>query len=284
MLMSLTYGEKSLSPIEFLMTEPSPFRRLLKYAVGRLELGSFDFRYRIDALARMHYAYIMHQAARLASKLGQDRISVLEFGVAGGNGLLIMEQYAEALERQFPVTFEIYGFDTGSGLPAPKDYRDLPYHWQQGFFAMDQDRLRSRLQRSKLVLGDVAETCRTFFEDFTPAPIGAVAHDLDFYSSTAAGLKLFDAAPEHLLPRIFCYFDDTVGTDIELYSDHVGERLAINEFNAERELRKIGIPYYLRAREGLRDWRHQIWVCHLFDHPRYSDFVGEQGQQLPLGQ
>ena len=46
--------------------------------------------------------------------------------------------------------------------------------------------------------------------------------------------------------------------------------------------RKIAVPHYLRAREGLGSWRHQIWICHLFRHPRYNDFVGEQNQQLPL--
>ncbi len=271
-----------MSPIEYLMTEKMPLRRALKRLIGRAELGSFLFRYRIDALQRMQYGYVLYQAAKLAAKLGQRRISAIEFGVAGGRGLLCMERYAEEIERLFPVEIEIYGFDTGEGLPPPKDYRDLPYHWQEGFFAMDGQQLRDKLKRSKLVIGNVADTWQSFVTDHAPAPIAAVAHDLDFYSSTVEGLKLFGIDHSHLMPRIFCYFDDTLGSDVELYSDFTGERLAIEEFNAASDDRKIAVPHYLRAQEGLGPWRHQIWVCHLFRHPRYNDFVGEPNQQLSL--
>lgn len=271
-----------MRPIEYLMVEKAPLRSIAKRLIARLGLGSFEFRYRIEALQRMQYAYIMYQAAKLAAKLKQPRISVLEFGVAGGVGLLWMERYAEEIERIFPVEIEIYGFDTGAGLPPPSDYRDLPYHWKEGFFAMDKPALEAQLKRAKLVMGDVADTCATFVRNCNPAPIGAVAHDLDFYSSTVDGLKLFDADASHLMPRIFCYFDDTIGSDIELYSDFTGERLAIEDFNAASQKRKIAVPHYLRAQEGLGTWRHQIWISHLFDHPDYNRFVGEENQQLSL--
>lgn len=264
------------------MTDPMPLRRALKKLIAKSEVGSFAFRYRIEALQRMHYAVILYEGARLASLLGYPRISALEFGVAGGNGLRCLERYAEEIEKLFPVEIEIYGFDTGAGLPPPKDYRDLPYHWQQGFFAMDKSVLERSLSRAKIVYGDVQETCRDFFQSYNPAPIAAVAHDLDFYSSTRDGLTLFTQDSKYLLPRLFCYFDDTIGSHRELYSDFTGERLAIKEFNRAHEKRKIAVPHYLRAREGLGSWRHQIWVCHSFDHPRYNDFVSEKNQQLPL--
>lgn len=273
---------KHLRAIEYLMVEKTPLRSIAKRLIARLGLGSFEFRYRIEALQRMQYAYIMYQAAKLATKLRQPRISVLEFGVAGGAGLLWMERYAEEIERIFPVEIEIYGFDTGAGLPPPSDYRDLPYHWKEGFFAMDKAALETKLKRAKLVMGNVADTCATFVRDHNPAPIAAVAHDLDFYSSTVDGLKLFDVNTTHLMPRMFCYFDDTIGSDTELYSDFTGERLAIEDFNTANQMRKIAVPHYLRAREGLGTWRHQIWVCHLFDHPDYNRFVGEENQQLSL--
>ena len=275
-------GVKCVGPFEYLMTDKAPLRGAVKKVVAKLGLGSFQFRYRIEALQRMQYAYIIFQAAKLAAKLKQPRISILEFGVAGGAGLLWMERYAEEVERIFPVEIEIYGFDTGAGLPPPTDYRDLPYHWKEGFFAMDKAVLGAKLKRAKLVMGNVADTCSTFVRDFNPAPIGAVAHDLDFYSSTVDGLKLFDSQAAHLMPRMFCYFDDTIGSDIELYSDFTGERLAIDHYNAAHEQRKIAIPHYLRAQEGLGTWRHQIWVCHVFDHPDYNRFVGVENQQLPL--
>lgn len=270
------------NPVEFMMNHKAPVRHLVRRAIRDTGLGSFEFRYRIGALHRMNYAYIVYQAARLATRLGQRRIAVIEYGVAGGTGLIWLERHAESVEKLFPVEIEVYGFDTGGGLPSPRDYRDLPYHWQAGFFSMDYEALQRKLRRAKLVLGDVAETWKSFFDTHRPAPIAAVAHDLDFYSSTAAALNMFAVDYDKLMPRIFCYFDDTIGGDDELYSDFTGERLAIAEFNAAHANRKIAVPHYLRAQDPGEIWRHQIWVCHHFDHPRYNEFIGVQDQHLPL--
>ena len=96
---------------------------------------------------------------------------------------------------------------------------------------MDVDTLRKKLTRAKLVLGDVAETRKSFFHEFNPAPIGAILHDLDFYSSTHEALKLFDVDAKYFLPRVFMYFDDIKGNNTWLASEYTGELLAINEFN-----------------------------------------------------
>lgn len=268
--------------LEFLATDPAPLRAILRRLIGRSGLGSTRFRYAIGAVDRPHYAFIMYQAAQLAARLGHKRVSVLEFGVAGGNGLLAMEHHAEAIERLFPVTFEIYGFDTGGGLPEPKDYRDLPYLWQAGFFAMDQAALANKLKRSTLVIGNVSETGPGFFESYNPAPIGAVSHDFDFYSSTVEGLKTFEGDSRRLLPRVFCYFDDTLGGEEQLYSEFTGERLAIEDFNAAHQDRKIGTPFFLRARQALGAWVNQIWVLHVFSHPQYGKYISQDADQLPL--
>ena len=266
-----------------LMTAPQPLRQLLRAIIRKAALGGPLFRYRIGAVERPHYAYLVYQAAQLAHRLGQERVSVIEFGVAGGAGLLALERHADWVEKLFPVTIEIYGFDTGEGLPEPEGYRDLPYHWKPGFFRMDQAALRARLRRSKLVLGNVRDTVGAFVETYRPAPIGAVSHDLDFYSSTLDGLKLFDVAPAYLLPRIFCYFDDVIGGDIELYNDFTGERAAIHDFNAAHPRRKLSPAYYLMATAGFQMWHYQIWTAHLFDHPDYDRFVSDENQQLRLG-
>jgi hypothetical protein len=271
-----------VSTLAYLMNDPTPVRRVLREAIARTGLGSFEFRYRIGALRKMSYAYIIYQAALLAKRLGEPRISVLEFGVAGGNGLVWMERHAEQVEKLFGVKIDIYGFDTGEGLPAPIDYRDLSYHWKPGFFKMDQDALKKRLKRSTLVLGNVEDTCKTFFEDYNPAPIAAVSHDLDFYSSTMSGLRLFEGAEGRMLPRVLCYFDDVIGGDIELYSDFVGERLAIHDFNAAHADRKIADPYHLRGAKSFGHWQFNIWVLHLFGHAKYNAFVSDENQQLPL--
>src|SRR5258708_3636122 len=176
---------------------PSPVRSLCRRVISRCNLGTYTFRLGIDALDRPHYAYLVYQAARLAAQLGRKRVSVLEFGVAGGAGLLALEHHAYQIEKLFPVKIEIYGFDTGKGLPDPLDYRDLQYHWKPGFYEMNVPLLKSRIKRAKLVLGNVSDTVSGFFKEYSPAPIGAVSLDLDFYSSTAAALKLFEADQSH---------------------------------------------------------------------------------------
>jgi hypothetical protein len=254
---------------------------MAKALVQRVGIRSLELRMATGILSRPHYAYIVYNAATLGRKLGHRRISVIEYGVAGGRGLLVLEKYAIKLGRLLEIDIDVYGFDGGNGLPAPKDYRDLPYHWKSGMFQMDESKLRKRLQAATLVVGNIEQTSETFFEQFNPAPIGAVIHDFDFYSSTKVALKMLHAGPGYYLPRVFCYFDDTVGTVTELYNDYTGERLAINEFNEENQQIKLAQPYYLLARPGT-PWHHQIWICHFFDHPEYSTFVSLDNQQLPI--
>jgi hypothetical protein len=271
-----------MNVIARLMSETDIVRRALRVLLRRLRFGSWRFRYRIGALERMSYAYIVYEAARLAARLGVPSISVLELGVAGGNGLTVLERHAEAVERLFPVRIEVYGLDSGCGLPPPRDHRDLPYHWREGFFVMDREALEARLRRARLVIGALAETIPAFFDRHRPAPIGALAIDLDYYSSTTEALRLLEADEVWLMPRIFCHFDDTIGDEQSLYCEFTGERLAIDEFNRTHETRKIGVPPFLRVRGGAALWPHQIWVAHLFDHRHYSDFTSEPERQLPL--
>jgi hypothetical protein len=264
-----------------LALDPFPLRTIVCRAIQRLELFSYPRRLALMAVDRPHYGYCVYSAAALAKKLGYPKISVIEFGVAGGNGLVNLEYHAEQVSHAFGIEIEIYGFDTGEGLPEPVDYRDLPYHWKKGFFRMDVPKVRTRLKRAKLVLGDIRETSKSFFADYNPMPIGAVIHDFDFYSSTAVALGMFDANEKYYLPRVFCYFDDTIGTEVELYNDFTGERLAINEFNQTHTNKKLGVSYHLMSRKLTAPWFRQIWICHLFSHSRYNDFVSEEDQQLP---
>jgi hypothetical protein len=261
------------------MNEPQPVRRIIRAVIRKSGIGNPKFQYEIGAIARPNYAYIVYQATQLAHRLGRQRVGVLEFGVAGGAGLLALERHAEWIEKIFPVEIEIYGFDTGEGLPELDGYRDLQYHFKPGFFRMDTKTLKERLKRSTLILGNVRDTVTKFLSDHSPAPIGAVSFDLDFYSSTMDALKLFDAPITNLLPRVFCYFDDVIGGDIELYNDFTGERAAIHDFNATHADRKLSPAYYLTATAG-PVWHHQIWTLHNFNHPQYGYFVSAENQQL----
>ena len=255
--------------------------RKLKRIIRNFEIGSFSFRMETNALKRMPYAYICFNAAKLAKKLGYDRISVIEYGVGGGAGLLSLEEYTEEIKKMLGVQIDIYGFDTGQGLPKPTDYRDLPYHWKEGFFSMDKNDLLKKLKKAKLILGNIEETSKTFFSDYKPAPIGAVIHDFDYYSPTKIALSMMKDNKNFFLPRVFSYFDDTIGTDIELFNDYTGERLAINEFNSNNTDIKITRPYHFLA-QSKETWHHQIWIIHFFKHLKYNSFISQDNPQLPI--
>lgn len=265
-----------------LFNEPFPVRVLCRVIARRLHIGSYSFRLSIGAVVRPNYAYLVNQAARLAARLGQPKVSIFEFGVAGGAGLLALEYHAEEAEKLYPVKIEIYGFDTGKGLPEPIDYRDMLYHYRPGFYEMDVPKLQARLKRAKLILGNVTSTLKEFFAEYNPAPVGAVSHDLDFYSSTVTALQLFETGSTHFLPRVFCYFDDVIGGETELFGDFTGQRLAIRDFNDSHSKIKLTPIYYLRTNPAARRWHHQMWSLHLFEHPEYNTFVSEEDPQLPI--
>src|SRR6266567_7010704 len=123
----------------------------------KFPVGELDIRIKYDIFDRPEYAYGVYHAARLARGTGVTRLSVIEFGVAGGAGLLALERIAEQVGRFFRIDIDVLGFDSGVGLPRPPDdYRDHPYLWDEGYFRMDENLLRSKLRSAKLILGDVA--------------------------------------------------------------------------------------------------------------------------------
>jgi len=255
--------------------------RKLKRIIRKFNIGSFAFRMEINALKRMPYAYICFNAAKLAKKLGYEKISVIEYGVGEGSGLLSLEVYTEEIKKILGVQIDIYGFDTGQGLPEPVDYRDLPYHWKKGFFSMNKNDLLKKLKKTKLIIGNIQETSKTFFSNYKPAPIGAVIHDFDFYSPTKIALSMMEGNTNFFLPRVFSYFDDTIGNDIELFNDYTGERLAINEFNSNNADTKISTPYHFLA-QFKETWHHQIWIIHFFKHSKYNLFISQDNPKLPI--
>jgi hypothetical protein len=245
--------------------------------------ASFETKLKWDALERPAYAYGTYHAARQARALGLSSISVIELGVAGGQGLLALESHARTISAQLGIGVDVYGFDLVSGIPEPRDYRDLPYVWKPGYFAMDVDLLQSRLQTAELVLGDVASTVPEFLARPRLSPVGFVAFDLDYYSSTAAALALLSADASLLLPRVFCYFDDVVGDDSELHSEFTGELLAISEFNAQHRDRKLATIHGLRYKRMIAaEWHAKQFVLHFFSHPLYAKHIGRSDWQIPI--
>ncbi len=236
----------------------------------------------LGILPRPAYAYTAVCASETAVRLGCDEVTWIEFGVAGGAGLIALEAIKSEVEKRLPIRVRIVGFDMGSGLPTPADYRDLPYAWKRGFYEMDVPLLKSRLTSAELVIGPISDTLPAFIENGSShAPIGMISFDLDYYTSTVEALKIFDLAPESILPRVFCNMDDVIGSG-EVFSDFTGARLAIREFNALNELRKISACYDF-AQFAYERWQEKVMVHHNFQHPRYPEYVGDDtGGQLPI--
>ena len=223
---------------------------------------------------RPHFLWGVVNAAWLGKQLGLAKITAIEFGVAGGDGLVDLEGVASVVTERLQIGIDVYGFDSGAGLPPPQDYRDLPNLYQSGGFPMDQDALRRRLQHAHLILGPVVETVAPFIAS-APAPVGFISFDLDYYSSTMEAFRLFDGNSSALMPRVHCYFDDIMGFT---FSEFTGERLAIAEFNGSHATRKIspiyGLRYYLPPPHDRSQWVESMYLAHLFDHPRYGEYDG----------
>lgn len=219
---------------------------------------------------RPDYSWGVLHAGHLAKWLGVPRITVIELGVAGGNGLCALENAAALAERHLPVEIQVIGFDMGVGLPPPLDYRDMPNLYAAGDYAMNVDRLRARLSRADLRLGPVAETIPAFLEEDRGA-VGFISFDLDYYSSTVDAMAILRADHQRLLPRVHCYFDDIMGFTC---SEFTGERLAISEFNEAHPKRKLspifGMKYWVPRKYREESFTEKFYLAHVFDHPLYG--------------
>ncbi len=253
--------------------------RLLRFLPARLSTQIY-----FDSLDRPAYAYGLYVAALQAQRLGYERIGAVELGVAGGNGLVALERLAQRIGRHFGVEIEVHGFDTGAGLPKPADWRDHPYLWREGDYAMNVEALRARLSAARLWLGPVGDTVAQYLAS-APAPLAFVSFDLDYYSSTVDALPLLEAGAATRLPRVICYFDDIVDPDYAFFSEAAGELLAIEEFNGSHQGRHLSLLRSLVYTKPVRAaWHGKIYVLHDFEHERYrDDFLPGFRRQHPLG-
>ena len=71
-------------------------------------------------------------------------------------------------------------------------------------------------QKAKLIIGNIDETSKTLFEVHDPAPILAMFHDFDYYSSSKEAFMMLDKADKYYLPKIYTYFDDVMTIEVEL--------------------------------------------------------------------
>jgi len=265
-----------------LLGSPVPLRtQVVRKLLRLLPVGSFSARLDACAFDRPSHAFCLYNAALEAKALGHTAFTAIEFGVAGGNGLMLLCQYRDEIQRELGLTIHLIGFDAGSGLPPSTDPRDLLYTWPPGSFQMDVPKLQARLAgRVQLILGNVAETTRTLTLP-ADAPLGAVIFDLDYYTSTRDALTIFDQA--NVLPRVWCYFDDVEGTASNALTDHLGERAAIAEFNSTRNPldAHLALAYAFKFVPP-EPWHPRIFVYHRPSHPDYNRCLATEPHTLAL--
>lgn len=248
-----------------------------------LIFGNIRLKIKYDLVPRESYAYGILAAADLAKSHDINKISIIEFGVASGNGLLNMCYIADKVTKLTGVEFEIFGFDTGEGMPAPLDYRDHPEKYFTGDYPpINQENLLKYLpENAKLILGDISNSMEEIEKQITH-PIAFVSVDVDYYYSTVDCLKIFEKNKNLYLPYVFTYFDDIYNID---HNDYCGELLAINEFNMRNTLRKISKATMLNQTRIFRrsPWSHQIYLTHIFDHTTRSiEYIKERKKTISI--
>lgn len=267
-----------------LATRPIPLRTLImRRLLQRFPVGSWERRVRSGAVQRPHYAWCLHYAAQQAKSLGLRAMTVVELGVAGGNGLLCLCDHAAQIRKELGIEVHLVGFDSGGGLPTTSDVRDLHYLWPAGSFEMDRAALAHRLAgRAEIIFGNVAETVPNWLPP-VEAPLGCVMFDLDLYSSTRDALPLLTKT--NVLPRIWCYFDDISGfPDMEL-TDFIGEGAAVREFNEHPSrsiLRDNVSPARIFAAQMPEMWHRKMYIYHRLSHPLYDRCLSAEKHQLGL--
>lgn len=243
--------------------------------------GSYRAKVDFDLVVRQQYAFPILYAADAAKRYGHKAVTLIEFGVAGGAGLLNMCRIAERTQKATGIEFRIFGFDTGKGMPPPIDYRDLPESFQAGDFPMDPQRLKGALPGfAKLVLGDIADTVPEFLRSLDDeTPIGFVAVDVDYYSSAKKTLAALSGSPELYLPVVPVYLDD-IGVDGS--NPWTGELLAVEEFNRDNKFRKIAPFTLLRSRRIFKNtqWIDRMFAAHIHDHALRSQAHRRQSRNV----
>jgi hypothetical protein len=215
---------------------------------------------RWDAAERPNYLLGVLMAAEQAKEFGVAEISVAEFGVAGGAGLLCLQSYAQRVQAATGVKIHVLGFDTGAGLPlGTGDHRDHPEFWSAGDYPMQWDQLQPRLgPQTRLILGDVRETVPQFVRDELAAPLGFISIDVDLYSSTRDALRILSMPERKMLIRTLMYFDDV---EAVIYHRFAGELLAIAEFN--RDTPGVKIDRW-RTAGGRRPFPEEGWLRQMY--------------------
>lgn len=240
-----------------------------------LLFGNFIEKIRYDLVPRQPYAFGLNEAFRRVKlqKLNIKKILILEFGVASGAGLFNLYFIANRLSKIYNLDYEVIGFDTGKGMPPPKDYKDHPEKYNENDFPplnLSQNKLP---KKTKIFYGDIKDTVYFIKNEINESnAIGFISIDVDYYSSTISCLESLKLESSSYLPSTIMYFDDINNPD---HNDFCGQLLAINEFNKENQYRKISKITQLRNWRYFKNavWLDQMYFLHVLDHkfrdPKY---------------
>jgi hypothetical protein len=228
---------------------------------------AFEWAALFDAFCYPFYAVGLQTACRYAALAGAKGFTAIEFGVAGGNGLVELSKYAAVLSRKTGLEIRVVGFDTGVGLPRSRDRRDAPWVWNAGDFPGDVEGLRAALPAGvELVVGRIEETFPCWIER-AALPLGFISVDVDLYSGAAAICNTMGAADiSRLLPFVSFYFDDLLHC---LVPRCTGEFEALSEFNHSHQDRKFDRDDWLCEDRPYADrlWLKRMYSLCCFDHP-----------------
>jgi hypothetical protein len=247
-----------------------PFRLLFKAALtnGIARRYAFGWTALFDAVRYPPYAVGLQTACKYASLAGQPGFTAIEFGVAGGNGLVELSSYAARLSQRTGLKINVAGFDAASGLPMSPDRRDAPWLWNPGDFPSDVDRLRRILPNdTELVLGRIQDTLPSWLDKKLQSPIGFVSVDVDLYSGTAAICEAMGRANvKCLLPFVSFYLDDALRF---LTPRATGELAAISEFNERYPDRQFDRDDWITEDRPFAErlWLKRMYSLCCFDHP-----------------
>ena len=210
--------------------------------------GSYRTKIAFDLIPRQHYAYGVLRAAELAANSGLKAVTIVEFGVAEGTGLMNLCRIGSKVSAITGIEFEIVGFDSGVGMPLPQDYRDHPDLYQKGDFRMiDQERLKKTLpSNARIIFGQLKETVPPFTESLSPkCPLGFVVLDVDYYSSASAALELLGHPdPTNYLSLPAIYVDNILNPR---HNDWCGELLAVPRIQQQSTYAKSRTRHFLEV-------------------------------------
>jgi hypothetical protein len=267
-----------------LIFEP-PLRLLLKAALTNAvaQRHAFEWAALFDAVRYPSYAAGLQAACKYAGLAGKQGFTAIEFGVAGGNGLMELSKYAGILAQRTGLKIKVTGFDAGSGLPMSPDRRDAPWLWNPGDFPSNVDRLRRTLPaETELVVGRIQDTLPQWLNEQLKLPIGFVSIDVDLYSGAAAICEAMGSVEvSRLLPFVSFYLDDALRF---LTPRSTGELAAIAEFNREHANRQFDRDDWIAEDRPFAErlWLKRMYSLCCFDHPAMMGHKNREAARLDL--